>query len=132
RVARVLPAEVLDSRTWLECGVSRNPGELVYRAVKRLDRAPNPQVPRGAGFLERWTRSLRSAVKISPANAFEIACDKWDPDYSVRRHFAKARRASVDAPTVLLPSAYSNVSRLLLQYAADLPEKQFLLAATRR
>ena len=49
RVARVLPAEVLDSRTWLECGVSRNAGELVYRAVKRLDRAPNPQVPRGAG-----------------------------------------------------------------------------------
>jgi hypothetical protein len=99
-------------------------GGLMGRPIPRFQAAP--------GFLERWTRSLRSAVKLSPANTFEIACDKWDPDYSVRRQFAKARRASVDAPTVLLPSAYSNVSRLLLQYAADLPEKPFLLAATRR
>lgn len=93
---------------------------------------PIPRFQAAPGFLERWTRSLRSAVRLSPPNAFEIACDKWDPDYSFRRHFAKGQRASLDPPTVLLPSAYSNVSRLLLQYAADVPKKQFLLAATRR
>ncbi len=35
-------------------------------------------------------------------------------------------------PVVLLPSAYSNVTRTVLAYAAQLPDRRFLLATTRR
>jgi hypothetical protein len=35
-------------------------------------------------------------------------------------------------PAVLLPSAYSNVTRSVLAYAAQLPHRRFLLATTRR
>jgi hypothetical protein len=83
----------------------------------------------------RWQalgRSLSSAMKLSPTSIVEIAFDKWDPDYSVRRHWNRWQRADVESPAVLLPSAYSNVTRLLLQYAADVPGRNFLLAATRQ
>jgi hypothetical protein len=84
------------------------------------------------GSLRGLLRPLSAALRLGPAASFEIACDKWDPEYSIRRHFTKWRRAALQDSTVLLPSAYSNVSRLVLQYANDLPQRQFLLAATRR
>lgn len=82
------------------------------------------------GPLHRLLRRVNSAREFSPAQIAEIAFDKWDPNYRIRRHLA--RRAGLDQPVVLLPSAYSNVTRIVLAYAAELPSRRFLLATTRR
>lgn len=91
-----------------------------------------PSFKAPAGRAQALRRSLRSAMKFTPATMLEIACDKWDPQYLLRRHVTQSRRAAAREPVVLLPSAYCNVTRLLLQYARDVPAKNFLLAATRR
>jgi hypothetical protein len=74
---------------------------------------------------------LRSVRKFRPAQIAEIAFDKWDPCYEMRRHVYKHSRARIVEPVVLLPSAYSNVTRSSLAYAAQLPNRRFLLATTR-
>jgi peptidoglycan/xylan/chitin deacetylase (PgdA/CDA1 family) len=76
-------------------------------------------------------RMLRSARKLRPAQMAEIAFDKWDSSYRVRRQITRQNRAGLTEPVVLLPSAYSNVTRTGLAYAAQLPHRQFLLATTR-
>jgi hypothetical protein len=61
----------------------------------------------------------------------QIFLDKYDLRYRWRSRFA-AKRRGVPGPFVLLPSAYTNVSRVALAYASILPEQSFLLVATRR
>jgi len=61
----------------------------------------------------------------------EIFLDKHDPHYRWRAPFA-ARPSGRPGPFVLLPSAYTNVSRVARAYASMLPEQSFLLVATRR
>lgn len=82
--------------------------------------------------IHRTIRALRSARKLQFAQIVEIAFDKWDSGYQLRRHFAGHGRAKVTEPFVLLPSAYSNVTRSVLAYASLLPDRKFLLIATRR
>ena len=91
-----------------------------------------PSFKAPVGRAQALRRSFRSAMKFTPATMLEIACDKWDPQYLFRRHVTQSRRAVAKGPIVLLPSGYCNVTRLLLQYASDVPAKNFLLAATRR
>jgi hypothetical protein len=72
--------------------------------------------------------------RFSLGQLAEIFLDKYDPRYRWRAPFA-ARRGSLrgpQGPFVLLPSAYTNVSRMALAYATMLPEQAFLLVATRR
>jgi hypothetical protein len=61
----------------------------------------------------------------------QIFLDKYDLRYRWRAPFA-AKRRGPSGPSVLLPSAYTNVSRMALAYASMLPEQSFLLVATRR
>ncbi len=84
------------------------------------------------GVGRRAAQMLRSARKLHLAQIAEIAFDKWDPSYGIRRHVAKHKRARLAQPAVLLPSAYSNVTRSVLAYAAQLPHRHFLLVTTRR
>ena len=83
------------------------------------------------GPLQTVTRMLRSARKLRPAQIAEIAFDKWDMDYRVRRQVTKHKRANLTESVVLLPSAYSNVTRSALAYATQLPHRRFLLVTTR-
>jgi hypothetical protein len=61
----------------------------------------------------------------------QIFLDKYDLRYRWRSRFAAKRRGQ-PGPFVLLPSAYTNVSRMALAYASMLPQQSFLLVATRR
>ena len=70
-------------------------------------------------------------TKLSPAQLLQIAGDKYDSGYQFRRVFSSRQRSST-RPVVLLPSAYVNVSRTALQYAASLPDAEFLLVAARQ
>jgi hypothetical protein len=84
-----------------------------------------------AGAVRRLARMLQSARKLRPAQIAEIAFDKWDPGYRLRRHFKRRSRAGGNDPVVVLPSTYSNVTRSELAYARQLPQRRFLLVATR-
>jgi hypothetical protein len=93
-----------------------------------------PRAPRAAGrepnFLGRFRNRLRTAFGNHPSRMVEIAFDKWDLDYRIRRRFAPSAKAS-STPAILLPSAYVNVSRAQVAYAKLLPECRFLLVVTR-
>jgi len=60
----------------------------------------------------------------------QIVQDKLDRHHYLRRRLAFRHRRS-DHPVVLLPSAYVNVSRTAVSYAAMLPDQQFLLVCGR-
>src|SRR5258706_5420302 len=60
------------------------------------------------GLMGRVRRMMRSARQLRPAQIVEIAFDKWDPAYSVRRHLSRHNRIGLVVPPVLLPSSYCN------------------------
>jgi hypothetical protein len=78
------------------------------------------------------SRIFAAAQELGPAQMVEIAFDKWDASYNVRSTLTRYRRAWLKEPVMLLPSAYSNVTRIQLAYAAQLHDRSFLLATTRR
>jgi hypothetical protein len=86
---------------------------------------------RKTGFPARSRRYLKAAFAFRPSQLAEIAFDKWDTDYRLRRHFVRSPKTS-STPAILLPSAYANVSRAQLAYARMLPHRRFLLVVTRR
>jgi hypothetical protein len=86
-----------------------------------------PGTPRSSHF-HHYSDVLR---RFSFDQLAEIFFDKYDMRYRLRSRFASKRRG-VSGPFVLLPSAYTNVSRMALAYTSILPEQSFLLVATRR
>src|SRR5262249_14019971 len=66
----------------------------------------------------------------APSQLVQAVEDKFNTDHSLRRHFTRRIRTSIQ-PVILLPSAYINVSRVALSYAELLPDHQFLLVNTR-
>ncbi len=83
------------------------------------------------GFRGRSRRYLKAALALRPAQLTEIAFDKWDADYRLRRHFVRPPKTSL-TPAILLPSAYINVSRAQAAYARMLRHRRFMLVVTRR
>jgi hypothetical protein len=61
----------------------------------------------------------------------QVLYDKYDPHYLWRRKWAGTPAHSPTEPVVLLPSAYSNVTKTALSYARMLPEQKFLLVLAR-
>ncbi len=84
-----------------------------------------------ARFGKEGSREWKRKFALRPSQLAEIAFDKWDTGYRLRRHFSRRPSAST-TPAVLLPSAYGNVSRVQLAYAQMLPQRRFLLVVTRR
>jgi len=84
----------------------------------------------GTVFQRRSRRYLKAAFTFRPSQLAEIAFDKWDVDYRLRRHFVRSSKRS-PTPAILLPSAYVNVSRAQVEYARMLPHRRFLLIFTR-
>lgn len=84
-----------------------------------------------ARSVERTRHYARVARHFSAAQIKEILLDKYDSAYRWRARFA-ARSLPASQPVVLIPSAYTNVSRMAAAYARLLPDQPFLLVATRR
>lgn len=82
------------------------------------------------GLARKTSRYLKRVSALRPSQMAEIAFDKWDPAYRVRR-LVNRRPSPSKTPVVLLPSAYVNVSRAQLAYAEMLPKRRFLLVVTR-
>jgi hypothetical protein len=64
------------------------------------------------------------------AQLAQVLEDKFDSKHTIRRRFARRGDRS-RRPVILLPSAYTNVSRAGLYYAGLLPGQEFLLVHTR-
>jgi len=77
------------------------------------------------------SRVIAAAQNLRPSQMVEIAFDKWDPSFRLRSRITKHRRVRSKEPVMLLPSAYSNVTRTQLAYATQLRDRRFLLATTR-
>jgi hypothetical protein len=103
---------------------------LLGREIKSFS-VDYPISERRTGFRARSRRYLKAAFALRPSQLTEIAFDKWDTDYRLRRHFAHPPKMS-STPAILLPSAYANVSRAQVAYARILPRRRFLLVVTRR
>jgi hypothetical protein len=124
---------------------------LLRRLLERLDATAELYATRQswpasgvALLLQRPLRTFPDTSRPSPFRHYrdalrrfsfdqlaQIFLDKYDLRYRWRSRFA-ARRRGVPGPFVLLPSAYTNVSRTAMAYASMLPEQSFLLVATRR
>jgi len=112
-------AELYATRqAWPASGV----GLLLQRPLRTF-----PDTSRSSHF-RHYSDVLR---RFSFYQLAQIFLDKYDLRYRWRSRFA-ARRRGASGPFVLLPSAYTNVSRMALAYASMLPEQSFLLIATRR
>lgn len=81
-------------------------------------------------FGNRLGRYKRAAANLSFEQLRQVVYDKYDPAYARRRKFARKVERSTQ-PTILIPSAYSNVTRAAFGYAKILPEQQFLLVLAR-
>lgn len=78
----------------------------------------------------RAARYKTALANLSFEQLRQVAYDKYDPHYRWRRWFAASAAPSPES-VVLLPSAYSNVSKTALRYARLLPDQQFLLVLAR-
>jgi hypothetical protein len=87
-----------------------------------------------SGLRKSLVHSVRrrgnAARNLSSEQLLQVVYDKYDPHYRWRRKLAASPAKSSD-PVVLLPSAYSNVTRTAFRYAKILPEQQFLLVLAR-
>ncbi|HEY6337924.1 MAG TPA: hypothetical protein VIW68_05480 [Candidatus Sulfotelmatobacter sp.] len=82
--------------------------------------------------LGKLVRHYGSLLRRFPARQIkEILLDKYDSEYKWRARFAP-RTPPLREPSILLPSAYVNVSRMAAAYARLLPDQSFLLVATRQ
>lgn len=79
----------------------------------------------------RVRRYYQSFSRLGKAELLQLLEDKLDVAHSIRRRFA-VRRCKKEQPVVLLPSAYVNVSSIVLSYAALLAQQQFMLVVARR
>ena len=93
------------------------------------------------GLRERLVPSILRRGAVAAANLSfvqlrQVVYDKYDSHYSWRRRFAgtpaqSSKWESKSEPVVLLPTAYSNVTKTALGYAGILPDKKFLLVLAR-
>jgi hypothetical protein len=81
-------------------------------------------------FVRSASRVGRAAANLNFRQLRQVVYDKYDARYLLRRNFAAAAAGSSE-PVVLIPSAYSNVTRTAFRYAEVLPDKQFLLVLAR-
>lgn len=79
----------------------------------------------------RFRRYRNAAADLRTSQLAQIAFDKWDVDYRLRRLVSADRIGSSDS-MILLPSAYENVSRAQTRYAVMLPDHRFLQVVTRK
>ena len=79
----------------------------------------------------RVRRYCKAFSRLGKAELLQLFEDKFDVDHSIRRRFA-VHQGKTGQPVVLLPSAYLNVSRTALSYAALLPQQRFMLVVARR
>ena len=114
------------------CEIHASRATPLAKALRVLSGAK--QVTQGRSFrpVIRWAQHYRDVFsQLDAAQITQAFQDRFDRKHSVRRRFSRARRTPSHS-VVLLPSAYINVSRTAVSYAALLPGEKFLLICARR
>ena len=111
------------------CATRRGRSVRILESVagRTIQSFSDPWLVRSKAKTVHYSGLLR---RFSIAQLTQIALDKYDSDYRWRSRFSSRQRVSSNA-VVLIPSGYSNVSRMATAYAQLLPEQEFLLVATR-
>lgn len=102
---------------------------------------PLQVLPRGMGkrIVDRVMHGANEVANLGFVQLRQVVYDKYDPHYSWRRKLAGVGRKSSrqgskpsgSEPVVLLPTAYSNVTKTAFRYAEILPAQKFLLVIAR-
>lgn len=88
----------------------------------------------GGRVMRGVVRRGKAVANLSLIQLRQVVYDKYDPYYRWRRRMTGPPKQSGESdaePVVLLPSAYSNVSKTALNYARLLPAQRFLLVLAR-
>ncbi|MGA3103030.1 MAG: hypothetical protein ABSD53_01035 [Terriglobales bacterium] len=88
----------------------------------------------GKRLASELLRRGRAVANLGFVQARQVVYDKYDPHYRWRRKIAESPNSKTSRPSeplVLLPSAYSNVTKTAFYYAGLLPEQKFLLVLAR-
>ena len=125
-VKRILP-EIASAEIF--CTRSHPIANLLAKAAGRDIRMI--QLRNQSALREKLQRIRLVAALLSPAQIFQIVLDKWDMDYRLRSRVVRLP-SPASRSSVLLPSSYSNVTRMLNAYAKLLPQTEFSLVTTRQ
>jgi hypothetical protein len=104
----------------------------VATALQSMTGARAVTIEKGVKPVVRWAKHYREVLfQLDRTQITQAFQDKFDSEHLLRRRFSRTRQTSRH-PVVLLPSAYINVSRTAVSYAALLPEEKFLLICARK
>lgn len=81
-------------------------------------------------FATRVMHYAEAFHNLSFGQVRQVVYDKYDAHYAWRRNFSTTPARCAE-PLVLLPSAYSNVTKTALQYTRSLPDQRFLVVLAR-
>jgi hypothetical protein len=132
RVQQAILVQRLSKELPVNCGLYSSRADPAATALQRLLGAQLTCFGSGLQSMHRRLRRYYETFsRLGKAELLQLVEDKFDGDCSVRRRFT-TRPHKTRQPVVLLPSAYVNVSRTALSYAALLPNQQFMLVVARR
>ena len=134
RLALRLAEKLKGCRTLVVSGPSVTAEALRLQLGMRLQVLPRGLRKRLVPRILR--RSVAAAANLSFEQLLQVVYDKYDPHYVWRRKLAGSPAQSSEwksesEPVVLLPSAYSNVTKTAFSYAGILPDRKFLLVLAR-
>ena len=113
------------------CELSASRSNTAATALQALTGAKQVRLEAGLHPIRRWAQHYRNVfAQLDRAQISQVVQDKFDREHRMRRRLAPGRRIPGNA-VVLLPSAYVNVSRTAVSYAALLPDESFLLVYAR-
>jgi len=104
------------------------------RIAKFFPKGSNPKISFSAepfGFSRRGRNLWRTFRSLDHVQVAQIVQDKFDRNHAIRRMISRKQRRSSHS-SILLPSAYVNVTRMAVRYAELLPTENFLLVSARR
>jgi hypothetical protein len=96
----------------------------LHREVRTFQKAASPRL---ATRIPHYGRAMR---RLSFSQIKDVLFDKYDAEYRWRSRLHHSRPPQTE-PVVVVPTAYTNVSRMAAAYARMVPELQFLFVATR-
>src|SRR5208282_4962642 len=105
---------------------------LALRLAEKLSGCHMLAASRSSVTAEALRVQLGIPLQVLHRGLRQVVYDKYDPHYRWRRKMAAPQSLRAESePVVLLPSAYSNVTRTAFGYAGILPEQKFLLVLAR-
>ena len=114
-----------------DCKLRSTRPHALALALQQLLRAPLCVSESGFQTTRRRLRHYCDALaRLDPIPLTQVIQDKFDAQYAIRRHLTARPRTS-GRRVILLPTAYINGSRTALAYAAQRPDHEFMLVASR-